>query len=218
MDDQPRQNDRTSTGRFVKGHSVGSGHRWKPGESGNPEGRKSAGASIREWLNTIENYPKNEVEKIAGDESEPVSKRAAARLWLTAIEGHADLADYEAFLAGSKSLKQLRKDGTDTSRLKSAKRAKGKFGDTRSVELRDSGTRELVQLIEQTGGKPKQAIEMDAHVTGGTVVVPLPLEPGKWAEAVKKLQRDGPPSPDDVQSVAKSADDPGDTPRKLSRS
>jgi len=51
---------------------------YKPGQSGNPAGRKTAGASIREWMNSLVNQPIEKVEAIANDKSLPVAKRAAA--------------------------------------------------------------------------------------------------------------------------------------------
>lgn len=59
--------------------------RWKPGQSGNPAGRKSAGASVAEWYNALADAGDEEIARIARDKTAPVAKRAAARQWLQAI-------------------------------------------------------------------------------------------------------------------------------------
>lgn len=57
---------------------------FKPGESGNPNGRPPAGLSILEWLNQMESWTREQLESVLSDTSAPVSKLAAARSWLDA--------------------------------------------------------------------------------------------------------------------------------------
>jgi len=50
-----RAPDRTPDGRFLPGHSIGK--RWKPGETGNPNGRRGA---LRDLLNHLLDSPFND--------------------------------------------------------------------------------------------------------------------------------------------------------------
>lgn len=59
-------------------------HRWKPGQSGNPSGRPSAGASIRDWINVMSDYTREQVENVLADPKASSAKKAAARAWLHA--------------------------------------------------------------------------------------------------------------------------------------
>ena len=72
-------------------------HRWKPGESGNPEGRPVAGASVREWFNQMAGWPMARIAAVANDLNAPAAKVAAAQRWLGAVEfgkeGREELAD-----------------------------------------------------------------------------------------------------------------------------
>jgi hypothetical protein len=55
---------------------------WPPGTSGNPAGRKAAGLSVREWMNTLATKTRAEVLEITKDSTAPVAKLMAARNWL----------------------------------------------------------------------------------------------------------------------------------------
>lgn len=60
----------------------------KPGDVLNPKGRprNPAGASVREWINELQEKTEKELEKIASDEKAKANKRVAARLWLGALK------------------------------------------------------------------------------------------------------------------------------------
>lgn len=60
-------------------------HRWKPGQSGNPEGRPAAGATVKEWWNALQDATFPELVALANDPQTPAAKRAAAVDWLVAI-------------------------------------------------------------------------------------------------------------------------------------
>ena len=61
--------------------------RWKPGQPGNPKGRPSAGASVKEWWNQMREWPLSKVESVLRDKSAPVNKLSAAQEWLSACLG-----------------------------------------------------------------------------------------------------------------------------------
>src|SRR5688572_11714193 len=82
--------------------------RFKPGQSGNPKGRPSAGASLREWLNVFvaQELTEDQLQKIARCRSAPVLKRAAAIRALGTLEW-GDIADFMGWLDGTMSLEEL---------------------------------------------------------------------------------------------------------------
>jgi hypothetical protein len=59
--------------------------RWQPGQSGNPAGRKSAGAYLSEWLNSMAEWSEDQLLKVLEDKDAPAAKRAAARVWKDAM-------------------------------------------------------------------------------------------------------------------------------------
>lgn len=63
---------------------------WPKGVSGNPSGRPSAGASVREWWNQMRDWSTEKIEAVANDPSVPVAKRAAAQQWLKAAKQGSD--------------------------------------------------------------------------------------------------------------------------------
>ncbi|MBC7783165.1 MAG: hypothetical protein H7144_04935 [Burkholderiales bacterium] len=54
------------------------------GQSGNPKGRPSAGAAVREWLNAMQDMTRDELDRIFKDEAEPINRRTAAGIWIGA--------------------------------------------------------------------------------------------------------------------------------------
>ncbi|MBH07002.1 MAG: hypothetical protein CMJ20_11850 [Phycisphaeraceae bacterium] len=61
---------------------------WKPGQSGNPAGRKPAGAYVREWINSLthQDLTSDELASIADDDTMPYAKRLAATRMLNSLE------------------------------------------------------------------------------------------------------------------------------------
>jgi hypothetical protein len=77
-------------GKFPEPQGIGYGNppaarRFTPGKSGNPAGRPSAGASVKEWFNQMSAWTESKVKKAADDPKASVAKRAAAGRWLDAI-------------------------------------------------------------------------------------------------------------------------------------
>lgn len=54
-------------------------HRWKPGQSGNPAGRKSYGAFVSEWMNSMAQWSLSQLEAVINDADAPAAKVAAAQ-------------------------------------------------------------------------------------------------------------------------------------------
>jgi hypothetical protein len=66
-------------------------HRWKKGQSGNPKGRpRSGGASVREWVNLLQDRTAKELRRILNTRGAPLTKVTAARLWLGAVSQDLD--------------------------------------------------------------------------------------------------------------------------------
>lgn len=131
---------------------------WKPGESGNPEGRPAAGASIKEFTNILQGMTELEVRAIARDKSAPVFKRAAAERWLRSIEV-CDIADFQAVLQGgesAKTLEQLRREGVNTEVVKKLKYGK----DGPEIELHDRSGEDFDRICDRTDGKPTESLNI----------------------------------------------------------
>jgi hypothetical protein len=59
-------------------------YRWKKGQSGHPQGRPTAGASILEWLNVMAEWPLAKIAGVTTDPDAPAAKLMAARRLLDA--------------------------------------------------------------------------------------------------------------------------------------
>ncbi len=141
----------------------------KPGEIRNPAGRKTAGASVKEWMNVYaeKDLSEQDLRKIAKDKGKGWSERAAAERMIRALE-QPDLADFEPLLDGQMSLREIRAQGHDTATIKKVKCKKRsipqKEGESpieeveREIELHDRAGSELDRIMDRTEGKPTQEI------------------------------------------------------------
>lgn len=131
-----------------------------PGVSGNPEGRKTAGATIREHINSLAEKGLTEAEllAVARDKNEPWTRRAAAERILKTLEV-GDLADFQPLMHGM-TLQQLRDQGVNTETLKKYRLGK----DGVSFELHDRAGTDFDRVVEQTAGKPEQAVRHSGAV------------------------------------------------------
>ncbi len=53
--------------------------RIQPGEVRNPKGRPSGGASVKEWMNVMTDWPRSKIKEVLGNDALPVSQIIAAR-------------------------------------------------------------------------------------------------------------------------------------------
>ena len=63
---------------------------WQPGQSGNPRGSKSAGASMVEWRNRMAHWDEARLRAALADKCLPIAKRLAARDLITALREAVD--------------------------------------------------------------------------------------------------------------------------------
>lgn len=146
-------------------------YRWQPGQSGNPEGRPRAGATIKEWINVFaeQNLTAAAVRKIARGAEEPLPRRMAAERMLRTVET-GDIADFAGLLRGENNLEDLRGMGINTEVVKKFKQKtrviEGKDGKKveevvdREIELHDRAGDDFDRIMDRTDGKPKQTIDL----------------------------------------------------------
>lgn len=149
-------------------------HRFPPGQSGNPAGRPTAGASVREWLNVLadKDLSEDEIRAIARDKKASWTKRTAAERMLRTLEA-GDIADFAGLLSGENRLEDLRGMGINTEVVKKFKQKTRKVsvgnGETeevieREIELHDRAGDDFDRICDRTEGRPKQ--EITQHVDG----------------------------------------------------
>lgn len=149
----------------------------KPGDVRNPLGIRSAGKTIREWINVLAQKDLTEAQlwKIVRDPNEPWTRRSAATRIVRSLE-RGDLADMENVLDGSMSLRDLRATGYNTEVVKKVKKKNlrspdgEKIGEEIEVELFDRSGIDFDRIVEKTDGKDTQRIE-----TEGTLNVNIPV-------------------------------------------
>jgi hypothetical protein len=153
-------------------------YQFKPGQSGNPMGRPSAGATVREWINGMQHKTEAELRRVATSPAAPCLKRAAAQILLRALEA-GDLADFEPLLDGRQSLRELRDAGVNTEVVKKFKQKTRKVaaedGDgveevvEREIELHDRAGEAFDRICDRTEGRPRQSVTHAGEVGLRTV-------------------------------------------------
>jgi hypothetical protein len=150
---------------------------FQPGQSGNPAGRKTAGATIREWLNVLAEakVTERELRTIARDQTVEWSKRTAAERMLRTLEA-GDLADFQPYLHGEKSLDELKAAGINTEIVKKCKvkirtLENGTTETEREVELFDRAGADFDRVLDRTEGKPRQVMEIESAGVAPQVIV-----------------------------------------------
>lgn len=162
---QPAQHAFSDDRSPISGTAPPASTRWQPGQSGNPSGRKNAGASIRNWINDLSHLTEPQLRKLAANKRAPWTKRAAAERMLRTLES-GDLADFTAVTRGEKTLDELRAAGVNTAVVKKVKvkRRTIRAGDEvigeeveGEVELHDRAGDDFDRILDRTIGKPAPA-------------------------------------------------------------
>lgn len=159
---------------------------WKKGQSGNPKGRATAGATIREHLNAMveRGMTEKQVRKIARDPKQQVGRRMAAERLLRTIE-FGDIADFAGLLRGENSMEDLRAMGINTEvvkkfKQKTRKELVGQGEDAkveevieREIELHDRAGADFDRVVDHTDGRPTQRakIEGDINLTHKRIIL-----------------------------------------------
>lgn len=140
---------------------------WRPGQSGNPAGRPSAGASIKEYANAMRDLTEKQLRRVARLKSEPADRRAAAERLLRMLESP-DLADFQTLIDGEETIPQLKRRGVPTELIKKFKRRTRNIPNGEGapiieveveIELHDRSGEDFDRVMDRTHGKPLQAIE-----------------------------------------------------------
>ena len=125
---------------------------WKPGQSGNPAGRKKSGASIKEWVSSLvhRQVTPDELMSIAKDPTKLKAQRIAATRLLMFV-GIPDMADFSDWFEGKKTLTALKAEGADMGSIKRATErwsTRGRIREvTRSMCMRDINWKEIEALL-----------------------------------------------------------------------
>lgn len=125
---------------------------------------------MKEWVNAIAaaDLTEDAIREIARDRKSSWARRTAAERMLQTL-GSGDLADFEPFLQGDKSLAQLREEGFNTELLRKAK-ITDKGG--REIELRDTSGNDFDRIMDRTEGKPTQTVDVSTqHIYEGEEMV-----------------------------------------------
>lgn len=178
-------------------------HRWKPGQSGNPEGRKTLGATVREELNSFacdKDLNEQKLRRIARDPGEHPNRRTAAVQFLRSFEAP-DMADFAGLLRGQDNLEDLRKSGFNTEAIKKIKQktrlVPKSDGDgtveelvEREIELYDRAGQNFDRVVEHTAGRARQSVEVMGKDGGPIVQEMQPVSPDDAFKNVESLLAD----------------------------
>lgn len=165
-------------------------HRFKPGQSGHPAGRKSAGATVREQINRLaeQDLSEDELRQIARSKKLGWTLRFAAEHILRGLE-HGDIADFAGLLRGENNIEDLRGMGINTEVVKKLKQKTRKVnvGDgkieeviEREIELHDRSGAGFDRIVNQTAGMPKQMVEADITSGGEKIKGYAIISPDDW--------------------------------------
>ncbi len=165
-------------GVLVPGRNGGLMNRFQRGESGNPLGRKTLGAYVSEWLNAFSFRKVNRrtlLRIVRSRKADPNMIIAAGRM--LAMMDRPDLADFEPLVDGQLSLRELRRQGVDTSQLKrwepkKTKTTTRKQGEAdieeetteAKIELFDRAPQAFDAVLDRTDGQPGQSLRISGSI------------------------------------------------------
>lgn len=126
---------------------------------------------MREWLNVLAEQCATEarLREIARDRKTPAMKRAAAERALRTLEA-GDLADFQEFLDGTATLKELRDRGLNTEVVRKARVRDRTIVHSdgsseriveREIELYDRSGEDFDRVCDCTEGRPPKRVEPD---------------------------------------------------------
>ena len=171
--------------------------RGEPGR--NPAGRPPGGLVVEEWLNLLlhdAEMDRDALWRLAENAKTPTAKAIAANQALLA-RFPADLSDFEPFIDGARTLKQLKSDGVSTYGVKSCevkrKRLVAGAGDAaqeweiehRKIELHDRSGPAFDRVMDRTVGRSRENKDVNVkiehitptpiiHLPAGFASMPLP--------------------------------------------
>jgi hypothetical protein len=153
-------------------------HCFRPGRSGNPKGRRSAGASLIEHLNSLGEMTEAELRDLFEDPRQPTLRRAAALQLLHSLEC-GDLADFEDSMAGRVTLEDMALAGFNTAiverfkrKVRTIRHRNGSIETIASIdiELHDRSGAAVDRIMDRTFGRPGVAVhtnrDADAQYVG----------------------------------------------------
>ncbi len=158
----------------IAGKNGGTLTPWQKGQSGNPNGRKTLGAYVNEWLNAFafRKVNKSTLRRIIRAQIGDPNLKIAAVRYLRMME-HPDIADFEPVLDGQANLREMRAQGFDTATIKKVKSKQRAIpqGDNppiieteREIELHDRSGVEFDRVLDRTDGKSAQNVNVRGSI------------------------------------------------------
>jgi hypothetical protein len=85
LEDQRKNGNGDGRGRHPNSLKALKLHGFQPGQSGNPAGRQTAGATVKEHWNRMAGWTMPQLEVVLNDPATTVAERAAAKQWIAAM-------------------------------------------------------------------------------------------------------------------------------------
>lgn len=192
------------------GHVAPIEHRFQAGVSPNPEGRPPGGLVVEEWLNLLlhdAEMDRDQLWRIAEAAKTPTAKAIAANQALLA-RFPADLSDFEPYIEGESTLKQLKQAGVATYGVKSCEVKRKRLivgaGDAaqewevehRKIELHDRSGPAFDRVMDRTQGGVTQRSKAEVavvHLNAGDLLASVrgdlasfrrqAAPPARWSDA-----------------------------------
>ncbi len=154
------------------------------GQSGNPKGRPSAGATVKEWCNSLmqRGLTRKQLLQMSRADKYPLAQTVAA-LHLIRMAENPNVSDYQPFLDAEKDLPALEKEGLDTSQVKRVKQKNRKIPQKegppiiekeREIELHDRSGNAFDRIFDRTEGRPQgQDEQPKLPVQINVMIVPM---------------------------------------------